>query len=730
VNKHFPSDVQTAVEFLAALRPNGPWNLSAIAPDRPGAESTVAHTPDEAKRWLAERAGKANLYYGVNPAPNPSGAGGRARKSDVTSVEYVHVDVDTDKAMDGLTLAERKTQTVAKLEACIDPGPPTHIIDSGGGIQAVWRVEGLDADTAERANRAIIDQFGGDTGTHDVGRLLRLPGPMNLPDAKKRARGRTPVEAKLVLSAPKRRYIGIEFPLADPPQKTKTTDLTLGPPEDVENLEALVGERVFAIVRDGRLPEAKDGDDSRSAWLFDGVCGLLRAGLTPEQVLGVLSDPRWGIAESVLERDTDADRYAQHTVRSAIALVAAEPSDTSFDDDLDIPEALTDDKLADRWKQNYVAIGQIAEDEIPPIPWLVEGLLIEGEVTIVAGMGAVGKSLHAWSVGIGVALGIPMLGWPQPAQRRRRVLVLSAEDDRWELERRVVAACRLHGLDRTKLDDRFIVRSVEDRRIRLATRDPSTGKVKRSDIWHEVRWAIQHQDVGLVIIDPVVKMGAGFDENSNDDQELLFAVSQDLLAGSKCSMMVVDHFAKSGSGGDQSSVRGAGAKVNFSRVTVTMAGMTQAEYETIKPPKPREAYVRLDGPKANYSRKHSGRWLELVEQPVGTKGVTSVALRLADLESVGDFIEPETWEHREAFLKLVADGRDNDAQSGWPWCTTLQGRADTRLDKQIAAHFKLTLDQAQDWIAAFEAEGFIERDQWTSPKRNKSEVWRVVERPA
>lgn len=726
MNQHIDSGVSEAVEFLRQLRPDGPWNLAAVVPDVSGAEATVCRTLEEARSWLEARAGRKNLYYGPNVAPKPTGYAGRARKDDIDQVEFIHVDADVDKASDDLPLAERKARKVEELMTCSKPGAPTFIIDSGGGLQALWRVEDLSQGDAERANLHLLRTFGGDTGTQDISRLLRLPGPLNIPDEKKRARGRTVVPAKLLRANPSNRYISFEVPLADPPAKAAPV-VGLGPAEDVEKLAVLVtDERVLAIVSDGRLREAKEGDDSRSAWLFDGVCALLRAGLSPEQVLGVIMDPQWGISESVLERGSDAERYARHTVENGLRRVGAE---RGFDDTPEEPRPdLTEDKLAERWRQNYIAVGQVAEDDIPPIPWAVEGLLVDGEITIVAGMGAVGKSLHAWSVGIGVALGLPMLGWPKPAQRRR-VLVLSAEDDRWELERRVVAACRLHGLDRGSLGDRFMVRSMEDRRIRLASRDPSTGKVKRSEIWHEVRWAIQHQDVGLVIIDPVVKMGAGFDENSNDDQELLFALAQDLLAGSNCAMMVVDHFAKSGSGGDQSAVRGAGSKVNFSRVTVTMAGMTQAEYEAIKPPKLREAYVRLDGPKANYSRKHSGRWLELVEQPVGTKGVTSVALRLANLDAPNDFIDPEGWEHRDALLRLVGDGRENVAQRGWPWCTSEQGRADTRLDKQVASRFALTMEQAQDWIAAFEAEGLIEREFWTSPSRNRSEVWKVAEMP-
>ena len=77
------------------------------------------------------------------------------------------------------------------------------------------------------------------------------------------------------------------------------------------------------------------------------------------------------------------------------------------------------------------------------------------------------------------------------------------------------------------------------------------------------------RDAGLLVIDPLIKTGAGFDENSNDDMEALFNVVRGLVSGTGCAGLVLDHFAKSGDGSSQNAIRGASAKVNASRCTIT-----------------------------------------------------------------------------------------------------------------------------------------------------------------
>src|SRR5258708_3906823 len=58
-----------AIDFLMLLRPDGPWQLSAINPnvDKNNIETITATCADEAREFIYRYNGKHNLYYAPNP---------------------------------------------------------------------------------------------------------------------------------------------------------------------------------------------------------------------------------------------------------------------------------------------------------------------------------------------------------------------------------------------------------------------------------------------------------------------------------------------------------------------------------------------------------------------------------------------------------------------------------------------------------------------------------------
>ena len=79
-----------ALEFLAALRRNGPWTLSAIAAGK--VPTRTCRTLREAGEFIAQYADR-NLYYQPNPTKPVSR---KARLTDLTALEFAHVDIDHD----------------------------------------------------------------------------------------------------------------------------------------------------------------------------------------------------------------------------------------------------------------------------------------------------------------------------------------------------------------------------------------------------------------------------------------------------------------------------------------------------------------------------------------------------------------------------------------------------------------------------------------------------------
>lgn len=147
---------------------------------------------ESAATWIADQNIKGfNAYWTVN-CVRP-GLNAKPSKADIVAARFLHVDIDPPKG--GGTLD--KATALARLNA-YEHDPPSLVIDSGNGLQAFWRLApGCDLALVELANMALRDALGGDA-CHNIDRLMRVPGTVNWPNAKKAAAGRVPVLATVV----------------------------------------------------------------------------------------------------------------------------------------------------------------------------------------------------------------------------------------------------------------------------------------------------------------------------------------------------------------------------------------------------------------------------------------------------------------------------------------------------------------------------------------------------
>ena len=196
--KHKTKD---AIDFLKKWCPEGPWVLTAIIPD--GKTETVTFMPDrwqKAAEWIEGHQGKRNLYFHVNPVRRAMDV--KASKEDMARLAWLHVDIDPRAGED----FEEERARALKLLQSYTP-KPTVIIDSGGGYQGFWRLNPSDkldiagsvakAQELEAYNIQLEKVFQADH-CHNVDRIMRLPGTINMPTAKKVKKGRQPTLARLV----------------------------------------------------------------------------------------------------------------------------------------------------------------------------------------------------------------------------------------------------------------------------------------------------------------------------------------------------------------------------------------------------------------------------------------------------------------------------------------------------------------------------------------------------
>ena len=115
-----------------------------------------------------------NVYYYPN-YPTSYYYGQPIVGADIEVFEYVFVDCDLkDKAY---------LNKDAFIETLVESGiTPTKIVDSGHGVHAYWRVQGLDSMSYLRLQRRLIRKFNTDEAVGQIFQLMRLPGTINTKD--------------------------------------------------------------------------------------------------------------------------------------------------------------------------------------------------------------------------------------------------------------------------------------------------------------------------------------------------------------------------------------------------------------------------------------------------------------------------------------------------------------------------------------------------------------------
>lgn len=309
-------DTAGAILFLEQLHPKETRHLVAIWPTgQVEGHAFRCDEPDRAFEWIEQKQGKANLYFQVNYVA-PAFRGAKAKKADIVSAGYLHVDIDD--ASEAVLDRIRNSHLA-----------PTASVFSGGGYHVYYRLAEAchDLSLIESLNRELARKLGGDN-CHNVDRIMRLPGTLNLPNKKKLAHGRKVALAYVVadLTDWSRAYSIDQFGAAEDRQRSVSsvaTSAPLGPikPVDLASLPTSIAANTRTLIFDGDDPEAPIGTPnarykSRSEPLFRVCCDLARAGVTDEVAVAILINPEFGISTSVLEKRKPQE-YALRQITSA-----------------------------------------------------------------------------------------------------------------------------------------------------------------------------------------------------------------------------------------------------------------------------------------------------------------------------------------------------------------------------------------------------------------------------
>ena len=194
---------------------------------------------------------------------------------------------------------------------------PSIIVNSGGGLHAYWllkeptKIESLSY--VEGIIKGITEYLGGDPGTQNIDRILRLPGTTNIKIKN------APKEVRILKFEPALAYdisdlegykIDVEtmmlgqIDFETKAEKVNISDLPLK--SDIKELIYL-GNKI-----DHKFPSRSERDQAV-------IGALVHADITDSQIKAIFSNPAYGISDKYFEKGPQADKYLALTLQKARA---------------------------------------------------------------------------------------------------------------------------------------------------------------------------------------------------------------------------------------------------------------------------------------------------------------------------------------------------------------------------------------------------------------------------
>jgi len=286
-----PSPAGSAIEQFLRETVRDNIQLAAIGSKGPPICKWFGEDVQGATAWAVfqNRKGRG-VYWTVNCATPHLNR--KPSKGDILCARYGHVDIDPPFDREQILKSLRDAKC-----------PPSFIVASGNGLQAFWRLaqETPDLELVEELNRRVCAAFDGDKGTHNIDRLMRLPGTVNFPNDKKRAAGRVAVLAAVI-----GKDEGANVSMADlaagfqaSPQPIRPKQLVAGSPcfrpTTLSDLKIVPESRLYGLIT---APPCED----RSVAVFACASEMIQTGFCDDQIGGILINTSYAISAHCLEQ--------------------------------------------------------------------------------------------------------------------------------------------------------------------------------------------------------------------------------------------------------------------------------------------------------------------------------------------------------------------------------------------------------------------------------------------
>ena len=289
-----------------------------------------------------------------------------------------------------------------------------------------------------------------------------------------------------------------------------------------------------------------------------------------------------------------------------------------------------------------------------------------------------------------MATGQPLTG--EHVFQRCRVLILSFEDDRDELRRRVRAAMKHHGVSPSDVRRWLFLAAPAAMGWKLAELKDGTAEV--GELPGKLEAAIRGLHIDVVVIDPLVKAHA-VEENSNRQIDLVAGILAGIAASCDCAIDAPHDVAKGAADpGNADKGRGASAFKDAARLVYSLTTMNEDEAKIFGIPETeRRLLIRMDSAKVNIAPPAGkATWFRLVGVALDNGNATYP--QGDEVQTVEPWMPPDAWaglshfklnEILTAIDKGLEDGRRYSAHNQATDCAAwrvVQAHAPDRTEAQ------------------------------------------------
>jgi hypothetical protein len=309
---------------------------------------------DDVQAWIAARQRNgnwSNIYFNVNPAH--SGVDKKMDRSDIGAMVALHVDADAAPMPQDFKEggAAWQAQEIVRLTKLLQnyKHPPSDIIISGGGVQGYWRLKDPEpvngdvtiAEDLKLYNKGLERDLGTDA-THNLDRVMRVPGTVNIPTASKLPKGRVPALSRVYSHTAVTYDLG-QFEKAPPDAVPELKGLEAGG----RYIDAGQFERIAS--NDGRLVNLErpwlrlgmegdydgkftglDGKCDRSRMALAFVTQCIRAGIEDGVIASIIMDANWKVGECIRDKAGETKRQLKRLLERAHKFVNEDVTKPAF----------------------------------------------------------------------------------------------------------------------------------------------------------------------------------------------------------------------------------------------------------------------------------------------------------------------------------------------------------------------------------------------------------------